>query len=111
MLLLIGILTDAFGCPRGHPKAKPFVDRVMSFFSVKGSICKYMSFLLCTDFENVNHSRIKYKGTLVIKLISSLTDDCYALGIRNYQIIDKSDRGEDTNLVEIGPRMVTPTFD
>ena len=31
------------------------------------------------------------------------------LGIRNYQIIDKSDRGEDTNLVEIGPRMVTPT--
>lgn len=31
-------------------------------------------------------------------------------GIRNYQIIDKSDRGEDTNLVEIGPRMVTPTF-
>jgi hypothetical protein len=28
------------------------------------------------------------------------------LGIRNYQILDKSDRGEDTNLVEIGPRMV-----
>lgn len=32
------------------------------------------------------------------------------LGIRNYQIIDKSDRGEDTNLVEIGPRMVKPTL-
>ena len=30
----------------------------------------------------------------------------YTIGIRNYQIIDKSDRGEDTNLVEIGPRMV-----
>lgn len=28
------------------------------------------------------------------------------IGIRNYQILDKSDRGEDTNLVEIGPRMV-----
>ena len=30
------------------------------------------------------------------------------LGIRNYQIIDKSDRadGKDTHLIEIGPRMV-----
>ena len=42
---------------------------------------------------------------------SFLTDDLNTLGIRNYQIIDKSDRGEDTNLVEIGPRMVTPSFD
>lgn len=30
------------------------------------------------------------------------------LGVRNYQIIDKSDRsdGKDTHLIEIGPRMV-----
>lgn len=30
------------------------------------------------------------------------------LGVRNYQIIDKSDRGDgkDTHLIEIGPRMV-----
>ena len=35
-----GILSDAFGTPRGHPKSKPFVDRVMSFFAVKDSICK-----------------------------------------------------------------------
>ena len=27
-------------------------------------------------------------------------------GIRNYQIVDKSERGEDITLVEIGPRMV-----
>ena len=36
--LLKGLLTDAFGTPRSHPKSKPFVDRVMSFFVVKGSI-------------------------------------------------------------------------
>lgn len=65
--LLKGLLADAFGTPRGHPKSKPFVDRVMSFFVVKGSIW-----------------------------------------VRNYQIIDKSDRedGKSTHLVEIGPRMV-----
>ena len=28
------------------------------------------------------------------------------LGIRNYQIVDKSERTEDIGLVEIGPRMV-----
>jgi len=65
--LLKSLLTDAFGTPRGHPKSKPFVDRVMSFFVVKGSVW-----------------------------------------VRNYQIVDKSDRedGKSTHLVEIGPRMV-----
>jgi ribosome biogenesis protein BRX1 len=32
------ILRDAFGCPNFHPKSKPFVDRVMSFFIVKNNI-------------------------------------------------------------------------
>jgi ribosome biogenesis protein BRX1 len=65
--LLKGLLTDTFGTPRGHPKSKPFIDRVMSFFVVKGSIW-----------------------------------------VRNYQIVDKSERedGKSTHLVEIGPRMV-----
>lgn len=30
--LLKELFTDIFGTPRGHPKAKPFVDRVMSFY-------------------------------------------------------------------------------
>ena len=64
--LLKAILGDAFGTPRGHPKSKPFVDRVMSFFAVKNTIW-----------------------------------------IRNYQVVDKSERGSnDVSLVEIGPRMV-----
>lgn len=37
--LLKSLLSDAFGTPRGHPKSKPFTDRVMSFFVVKNSIC------------------------------------------------------------------------
>ncbi len=32
------ILRDAFGTPNFHPKSKPFVDRVMSFFVVKNNI-------------------------------------------------------------------------
>eukprot|EP01041_Mallomonas_annulata_P002255 gene2255-4382_t len=65
--VLKALLTDAFNTPSGHPKSKPFVDRVMSFFVVKNNIW-----------------------------------------IRNYQIVDKSDRtdGKETNLVEIGPRLV-----
>ena len=30
--LLKVMLTDVFGTPRGHPKSKPFVDRVMGFY-------------------------------------------------------------------------------
>lgn len=32
------ILRDAFGTPNFHPKSKPFVDRVVSFFVVKNNI-------------------------------------------------------------------------
>ena len=32
------ILRDAFNTPNQHPKSKPFVDRVMSFFIVKNNI-------------------------------------------------------------------------
>jgi ribosome biogenesis protein BRX1 len=61
-----GLLTDVFSTPKGHPKSKPFVDRIMSFFIINNNIW-----------------------------------------IRNYQIIQKSEKGDgDTNLIEIGPRMV-----
>jgi ribosome biogenesis protein BRX1 len=30
--LLKELFTDVFGTPRGHPKSKPFVDRVMAFY-------------------------------------------------------------------------------
>lgn len=36
--LLRNLLTDAFGTPLGHPKSKPFNDRVMSFFIIKNNI-------------------------------------------------------------------------
>lgn len=36
--LLKSMLVNCFGTPRGHPKSKPFVDRVMSFAIVKNNI-------------------------------------------------------------------------
>ncbi len=44
--MLKTMLTDAFGLPRGHPKSKPFVDRVMSFFVIKNNICKCLNAML-----------------------------------------------------------------
>jgi len=32
------LLVDVFGTPRGHPKSKPFVDRVMGFYYADGKI-------------------------------------------------------------------------
>jgi ribosome biogenesis protein BRX1 len=36
--LLKSMLVNCFGTPRGHPKSKPFIDRVMSFVVVKNNI-------------------------------------------------------------------------
>jgi len=36
--LLKCLFVDVFGTPRGHPKSKPFVDRVMGFYYVDGKI-------------------------------------------------------------------------
>ena len=32
------VMVDVFGTPRGHPKSKPFVDRVMGFYYADGKI-------------------------------------------------------------------------
>eukprot|EP00615_Pteridomonas_danica_P011601 CAMPEP_0114366744 /NCGR_PEP_ID=MMETSP0101-20121206/29524_1 /TAXON_ID=38822 ORGANISM="Pteridomonas danica, Strain PT" /NCGR_SAMPLE_ID=MMETSP0101 /ASSEMBLY_ACC=CAM_ASM_000211 /LENGTH=165 /DNA_ID=CAMNT_0001515995 /DNA_START=1 /DNA_END=498 /DNA_ORIENTATION=+ len=37
-MLLKPIFIDIFGTPRGHPKSKPFIDRVMSFHVADGKI-------------------------------------------------------------------------
>jgi ribosome biogenesis protein BRX1 len=106
--LMKQLLADAFGTPFGHPKSKPFNDRVMSFFVIKNNICK-RSF--CTLFP------------LQSIVLTSLTNACLlnflTLGVRNYQIIDKSDitaslsngasvakKTNESQLVEIGPRLV-----
>ena len=42
--LMKTLLRDAFGTPMGHPKSKPFVDRIMSFYLIKNNICKYFMY-------------------------------------------------------------------
>jgi hypothetical protein len=40
--LIKSLLTDVFNTPKGHPKSKPFVDHIISFFIVKANICKFV---------------------------------------------------------------------
>jgi ribosome biogenesis protein BRX1 len=42
--LLKELFMDVFGIPRGHPKSKPFVDRVMAFYYAD----KKVSTIICT---------------------------------------------------------------
>ena len=37
--LIKHLFVDVFGTPRGHPKSKPFVDRVMGFYYADGKVC------------------------------------------------------------------------
>lgn len=92
--------------PEVTPKRNPSWTELCPFsLSKAASVSAYEIRCLLTLKMLTIHYHI-----LLTKLRSFFTHDLHTLGIRNYQIIDKSDRGEDTNLVEIGPRMVTPTF-
>ena len=42
--LLKELFVDVFGVPRGHPKSKPFVDRVMAFYYADKTVSGLMRF-------------------------------------------------------------------
>ncbi|EEC46942.1 predicted protein [Phaeodactylum tricornutum CCAP 1055/1] len=77
--LLKELFIDTFGTPRGHPKSKPFVDRVMAFCYAD--------------------NRIWVRNYQVIEEQPSNAKEAH-------QIKKNSGREEATSMVEIGPRFV-----
>ena len=41
------LFTDVFGTPRGHPKSKPFVDRVMAFYYADQKVRLFKKMRVC----------------------------------------------------------------
>ena len=118
------LFVDVFGCPRGHPKSKPFVDRVMGFYYADGKVCSlimlrgiwpymflYSVFMHINNCVFLTHAKCQFITTY---------HRLWQIWVRNYQILEEaptnakeareerrstgSDRA--TNLVEIGPRFV-----
>lgn len=54
--LLKCLFTDVFGTPRGHPKCKPFVDRVMGFYYADGKVGS----IICEVVTDNNDYSIDY---------------------------------------------------
>jgi ribosome biogenesis protein BRX1 len=77
--LLKALFTDVFGTPRGHPKSKPFIDRIMSFYFADGMIWVRHYQIVQGQAENAKEAHLEKKQQ----------------GI-----------AENTSLVEIGPRFV-----
>jgi len=77
--LLKVLLTDVFGTPRGHPKSKPFVDRVMAFYYADKKIWVR------------NYQMVEQQPTSALEAQQSKK---------------RNGRQENTSLVEIGPRFV-----
>eukprot|EP01083_Nonionella_stella_P101172 286472_1 len=77
--LLKCLFMDTFGTPRGHPKSKPFVDRVMGFYYVDGKIW-------VRNYQIVEQNASNAKEAHVEKKLHGNTFT--------------------TSLVEIGPRFV-----
>jgi ribosome biogenesis protein BRX1 len=77
--LLKALFTDVFGTPRGHPKSKPFVDRVMAFYYADNKIW-------VRNYQIVEEQATNAKEAQHAKKLSG--------------------QEESTSLVEIGPRFV-----
>jgi len=75
--LIKELMVEVFGTPRGHPKSKPFCDRVMCFYVADEKIWVRNYQIIEQEAENAKEARQK-----------------------------KLEMGLDTNLVEIGPRFV-----
>ena len=75
--LIKEMFVEIFGTPRGHPKSKPFVDRVMCFYVADGRIW-------VRNYQVAESQAASAKEARELKL----------------------DGGLDTSLVEIGPRFV-----
>lgn len=77
--LLKCLFVDVFGTPRGHPKSKPFVDRVMGFYYVDG--------------------KIWVRNYQIVETTSTTAKEAYT---------EKKLHGQahSTSMVEIGPRFV-----
>ncbi|CAN0109250.1 unnamed protein product, partial [Phaeothamnion confervicola] len=70
--LLKQLLSDTFGTPRGHPKSKPFVDRVMSFFVADGKIWvrnyQVLEAAATTALERRNEKAVGDGGTSLVEI-------------------------------------------
>lgn len=55
--ILKELFVDVFGTPRGHPKSKPFVDRVMAFYYADNKVCAFNRSLIyehATDYDTMS---------------------------------------------------------
>lgn len=60
--LMKELFVDVFGTPRGHPKSKPFVDRVMAFYYADNKVCS--SLCVAIDFIVVPYHSIHEWGNV-----------------------------------------------
>ena len=67
--LLKLMFIDVFGTPRGHPKSKPFIDRVMGFYYVDGKIWVRNYQMLEEEASNAKEAAEKKQGGLNTQLI------------------------------------------
>mmetsp|Transcript_8837 Transcript_8837/g.9715 ORF Transcript_8837/g.9715 Transcript_8837/m.9715 type:complete len:344 (-) Transcript_8837:65-1096(-) len=77
--LLKELFVDTFGTPRGHPKSKPFVDRIMGFYYADKKIW-------VRNYQIVERQATNAKEAHMAKKVSG--------------------QAQATSLVEIGPRFV-----
>ncbi|RLO02225.1 hypothetical protein DYB28_014130, partial [Aphanomyces astaci] len=76
MQLIKALFIQVWGTPKGHPKSKPFIDRVMSFYFADGKIW-------CRNFQLADEADTKKLEQAALHRGEELT-----------------------NLIEIGPRFV-----
>jgi ribosome biogenesis protein BRX1 len=104
------VFTSTFGTPRGHPKSKPFVDRIMSFFVVNNNIW-VRNFQILHKTDNLASSSSKVRRRVMLVHPSTQLAMVYhhfipPLTLPALLLFPPSQDKSGTHLVEIGPRFV-----
>ena len=76
--LLKSLFVDVFGTPRGHPKSKPFVDRVMAFYYADKKVRHFKMILI----------KRKWGALRLKSLITNMMSVCQTFGdeIKNHKL-------------------------
>jgi len=102
--LIKALLTDTFGTPRGHPKSKPFVDRVLSFALADGKVWVRNYQIVDTAPEGTSADPLatdKAEAKAAARAAAAAKKkEKGGLGVEG------GNEDELTSLVEIGPRFV-----
>jgi len=67
LLLIKTLFTQVFGTPKGHPKSKPFIDHVLSFYYIDSRIW-FRNYQIVMDPEGSGGKKVEQRDPVLVEI-------------------------------------------